>query len=159
MTDVSQRTARLDKSLYEKHLLIDKLIGSGDATPHERFEAIGFDPTKATPTTFTSTSTTVIDQGGTVNFPVVPSPTEAVANLLRQFANGKDPAELRAAKITLTLSALEVPSAMTALRAAVPELGFVADPPAPDPDSARHRQSARGARQDRVHLARTCHRA
>jgi starch phosphorylase len=39
MTDVSQRTARLDKSLYEKHLLIDKLIGSGDATPHERFEA------------------------------------------------------------------------------------------------------------------------
>jgi tetratricopeptide (TPR) repeat protein len=65
---------------------------------------------------------------------MVPSPTEAVANLLRQFANGRDPAELRAAKITLTLSALEVPSAMTALRAAVPEFGFVADPPAPDPD-------------------------
>jgi glycogen phosphorylase len=39
MTDVSQRTARLDKALYEKHLLIDKLIGLGDATPHERFEA------------------------------------------------------------------------------------------------------------------------
>jgi glycogen phosphorylase len=39
MTDVPQRTARLDKALYEKHLLIDKLIGSGDATPHERFEA------------------------------------------------------------------------------------------------------------------------
>jgi starch phosphorylase len=35
----SQRTARLDKALYEKHLLVDKIIGLASATPHERFEA------------------------------------------------------------------------------------------------------------------------
>ena len=33
------RTARLDQALYEKHLLIDKMVGLGSATPHERFEA------------------------------------------------------------------------------------------------------------------------
>jgi starch phosphorylase len=36
---VSQGTARLDKALYEKHLLIDKIVGSAGAAPHERFEA------------------------------------------------------------------------------------------------------------------------
>jgi starch phosphorylase len=36
---VSQGAARLDKALYEKHLLIDKIIGLAGATPHERFEA------------------------------------------------------------------------------------------------------------------------
>ena len=36
---VSQTMARLDKSLYERHLLIDKIVGLAGATPHERFEA------------------------------------------------------------------------------------------------------------------------
>jgi starch phosphorylase len=31
--------ARLDKALYEEHLLVDKIVGSASATPHERFEA------------------------------------------------------------------------------------------------------------------------
>jgi starch phosphorylase len=35
----SHSTARLDPALYEKHLLIDKMVGLGSATPHERFEA------------------------------------------------------------------------------------------------------------------------
>jgi starch phosphorylase len=35
----SRRTARLDKALYEKHLLLDKISGSASATPHERFAA------------------------------------------------------------------------------------------------------------------------
>ena len=34
-----QRTARLDQALYEKHLLLDKIVGLASATPHERFEA------------------------------------------------------------------------------------------------------------------------
>jgi glycogen phosphorylase len=35
----SQQAARLDKALYEKHLLIDKIVGLASATPHERFDA------------------------------------------------------------------------------------------------------------------------
>jgi starch phosphorylase len=35
----AQGAARLDKALYEKHLLTDKIVGSTGATPHERFEA------------------------------------------------------------------------------------------------------------------------
>src|SRR5580692_9716449 len=31
--------ARLDRALYEKHLLLDKVVGLASATPHERFEA------------------------------------------------------------------------------------------------------------------------
>ncbi len=31
--------ARLDKALYEEHLLVDKIVGLASATPHERFEA------------------------------------------------------------------------------------------------------------------------
>ena len=72
--------------------------------------------------------------GGRPWLGMVPWPTEAVANVLRQVAKDKDAAALRASKMTFTLSALEVPSAMTALRAALPELTFTADPPAPDPD-------------------------
>ncbi len=30
---------RLDKALYEEHLLLDKIVGLASATPHERFEA------------------------------------------------------------------------------------------------------------------------
>jgi starch phosphorylase len=36
---IAHRTARLDKALYEKHLLLDKVVGPASATPHERFEA------------------------------------------------------------------------------------------------------------------------
>ncbi len=32
-------TARVDKTLYEKHLLMDKVVGLASATPRERFEA------------------------------------------------------------------------------------------------------------------------
>jgi glycogen phosphorylase len=35
----SQQTVRLDKALYERHLLIDKIVGLANATPHERFDA------------------------------------------------------------------------------------------------------------------------
>ena len=35
----SQQTVRLDKALYERHLLIDKVVGMASATPHERFDA------------------------------------------------------------------------------------------------------------------------
>jgi starch phosphorylase len=35
----SRRMTRLDKALYEDHLLIDKIVGLTSATPHERFEA------------------------------------------------------------------------------------------------------------------------
>jgi glycogen phosphorylase len=35
----SQQTVRLDKALYERHLLIDKIVGLASATPHERFDA------------------------------------------------------------------------------------------------------------------------
>ena len=35
----SQPTVRLDKALYERHLLIDKIVGLASATPHERFDA------------------------------------------------------------------------------------------------------------------------
>src|SRR5579864_5061037 len=35
----SRGKARLDQALYEKHLLLDKVVGLGSATPHERFEA------------------------------------------------------------------------------------------------------------------------
>ena len=35
----SGQAVRLDKALYERHLLIDKLVSSASATPHERFEA------------------------------------------------------------------------------------------------------------------------
>src|ERR1700727_2588910 len=36
----SQQTLRLDQALYEKHLLIDKIVGLASATPHERFDAL-----------------------------------------------------------------------------------------------------------------------
>jgi starch phosphorylase len=35
----SQQTVRLDKALYERHLLVDKIVGLASATPHERFDA------------------------------------------------------------------------------------------------------------------------
>jgi starch phosphorylase len=38
-TDESHRAARVDQTLYEKHLLMDKVVGLASATPHERFEA------------------------------------------------------------------------------------------------------------------------
>lgn len=65
---------------------------------------------------------------------MVPWPSEAVANMLRQVAKDKEAEDLRATKATITLSALEVPSAMTALRRALPELSFAADPPVQEPD-------------------------
>ena len=35
----SHRAARLNKALFEEHLLADKIVGLASATPHERFEA------------------------------------------------------------------------------------------------------------------------
>ena len=35
----SRGTGRLDRALYEEHLLVDKIVGLASATPHERFEA------------------------------------------------------------------------------------------------------------------------
>ena len=35
----SQQPVRLDKALYERHLLVDKIVGLASATPHERFDA------------------------------------------------------------------------------------------------------------------------
>ena len=37
--DEPPRTGRLNRALYEEHLLIDKIVGLASATPHERFEA------------------------------------------------------------------------------------------------------------------------
>lgn len=65
---------------------------------------------------------------------MVPWPSEAVANMVRQVAKDKDVTELRATTARVTLSALEVPSAMTALGRALPELSLAADPPTEDPD-------------------------
>jgi starch phosphorylase len=39
IADVDQSTVRVDKALYEKHLLMDKVVGLANATPRERFEA------------------------------------------------------------------------------------------------------------------------
>jgi starch phosphorylase len=36
---IAHGTGRLDKALYEEHLLLDKIVGLASATPHERFEA------------------------------------------------------------------------------------------------------------------------
>jgi glycogen phosphorylase len=35
----SEQTVRLDKALYERHMLIDKIVALASATPHERFDA------------------------------------------------------------------------------------------------------------------------
>jgi tetratricopeptide (TPR) repeat protein len=65
---------------------------------------------------------------------MVPFPNEAVAALLRNLAKGRDLAEIGDTEIKLSLSAIEVPSAIAALRSAVPGLRFTEDPPAPAPD-------------------------
>jgi tetratricopeptide (TPR) repeat protein len=76
----------------------------------------------------------------------VPWPTEAVSNMLRSVIDGgRGLAAMREETVRLTLSALEVPSAVAAARAALPGLCYAADPPAPAPDirvplaSVRHR--------------------
>ena len=65
---------------------------------------------------------------------MVPFPSEAVAALLRNLAEGRDLTEIGDAEVKLSLSAVEAPSAMAALRSAVPGLRFTQDPPAPAPD-------------------------
>jgi len=72
--------------------------------------------------------------GGRPWLGLVPFPTEAVANLLLNLAREKEPAEMREMEMLLTLSAVEVPSAMSALRSALPGLRFTEDPPVRAPD-------------------------
>jgi tetratricopeptide (TPR) repeat protein len=71
---------------------------------------------------------------------MVPWASEAVANVLRQFAKTREPGELHAGQVErLALSALEVPSALSVLRSAGPGVLVTGiepgeDPPTPDPD-------------------------
>jgi tetratricopeptide (TPR) repeat protein len=65
---------------------------------------------------------------------LVPSPSEAVCNMLVSMTEQHpDPASLRRLKADCNVSALEVPSAMAAVKAAAPGLRF-APPPTPAPD-------------------------
>lgn len=65
---------------------------------------------------------------------LVPAPTEAVCNMLvSAVKDHPDPAYLRDIQGDCTVSALEVPSAMAAVKAAAPGLK-VAPPPTPAPD-------------------------
>jgi tetratricopeptide (TPR) repeat protein len=61
-----------------------------------------------------------------------PPPTEAIANLARNLAARED--FTKVGTMTLTLSALEVPSAFAAVRAALPGMTLKEDPPTPAPD-------------------------
>lgn len=72
--------------------------------------------------------------GGRPWIGMVPFPSEAVAGLLRNLADGRDLAEIGDAEVKLSLSEVEVPSAIAALRSAVPGLRFTEDPPTPAPD-------------------------
>lgn len=71
---------------------------------------------------------------------MVPWASEAVADVLRQFAKTRKPGEPHAGTVKrLALSALEVPSALSVLRSAQPGVRLTGiepdeDPPAPDPD-------------------------
>jgi tetratricopeptide (TPR) repeat protein len=71
---------------------------------------------------------------------MVPWASEAVANVLRQFAETQKPGEPRVVRVTnLALSALEVPSALSLLRSALPGVRLTGlepgeHPPTPDPD-------------------------
>jgi tetratricopeptide (TPR) repeat protein len=64
---------------------------------------------------------------------VVPQPTEAICNLLVQVAQ-KKPGYLREAHLEISLSALEVPSAMAAVKAAAPGADLAGTPDNPEPD-------------------------
>jgi tetratricopeptide (TPR) repeat protein len=65
---------------------------------------------------------------------MVPPPTEAISNLLRNIAADGGVAKTSDTSLTLTLSALEVPSAMAAAKAALRGLDLAQDPATPDPD-------------------------
>lgn len=71
---------------------------------------------------------------------MVPWASEAVANMLRQFAESQKEDEPRVVRVTnLALSALEAPSALSVLRSALPGVRLAGlepgeDPPTPDPD-------------------------
>ena len=67
---------------------------------------------------------------------VVPQPREAICNLLVQVAQAK-PDYLRDGELEITLSALEVPSAMAAVKAAAPGAGIAGTPDIPEPDIRR----------------------
>jgi glutathione transport system substrate-binding protein len=66
-----------DWSLSSVQVATSHLYAQGETGYHTTPSTTPTTTPSASPTTSTSTSTTVIDQGGTVNFPVVPSPTEA----------------------------------------------------------------------------------
>ena len=45
----SPPAARLNKALYEEHVLADKIVGLASATPHERFEAFALSVRSCSP--------------------------------------------------------------------------------------------------------------
>lgn len=66
---------------------------------------------------------------------LVPAPAEAICNLAVSLAaKHGDPEALRAMTVTSTLSALEAPSAVAAVRAALPGLSIAPPVPVPAPD-------------------------
>lgn len=66
---------------------------------------------------------------------LVPTPAEAICNMAAGLAGQHgDPGALRAVTVTGTLSALEVPSAVAAARAALPGLTIASPVPVPAPD-------------------------
>jgi peptide/nickel transport system substrate-binding protein len=70
-------TRQADWALSSVQVATSHLFAQGEPGYHTTPSTTPTTTPSAAPTTSTSTSTTVIDQGGTVNFPVVPSPTEA----------------------------------------------------------------------------------
>jgi tetratricopeptide (TPR) repeat protein len=64
---------------------------------------------------------------------VVPQPREAICNLAVQVAEAK-PGQLGETCLEISLSALEVPSAMAAVKAAMPGAEITAAPDTPEPD-------------------------
>jgi ABC-type transport system substrate-binding protein len=70
-------TRQADWALSSVQVATSHMYAQGETGYHTTPSTTPTTTPSAAPTTSTSTSTTVIDQGGTVNFPVVPSPTEA----------------------------------------------------------------------------------
>jgi peptide/nickel transport system substrate-binding protein len=70
-------TRQADWALSSVQVATSHMYAQGETGYHTSPTTTPTTTPSAGPTTSTSTSTTVIDQGGTVNFPVVPSPTEA----------------------------------------------------------------------------------
>jgi peptide/nickel transport system substrate-binding protein len=70
-------TRQADWALSSVQVATSHMYAQGETGYHTSPTTTPTTTPSAAPTTSTSTSTTVIDQGGMVNFPVVPSPTEA----------------------------------------------------------------------------------